>query len=709
MTRARLSGSITVFMSLAGVLILAMLGTCLETARYTTCAGSGAEILRTGAEALFTEYSRPLYDHYGLFFLEDGGESYEKVISSYVADGLSSEPGFTDFLGGELTSLEIKNMTKVGDDEAKALSKEVTAYMERYLTGEMLSKLIEKIAGFTQAKETAEQIDKTVEEEKEDKKLDERILRLMYLVDGVRVSGSGSISIDHYFAKKFAVSSRFSGVDFGVTEGVVWEKMKKNIDKTPVEWDDLGQNTIRKVEEVLRKTETAIVEGGKLKSEYNSSKHSDMAARVIAGLPSLDGNKRVLEESLNVLRDISLDKKEKREKLDELWKDYDTVSLSFDYSGADQAEGDDANPLDALGDGMGDGLLGLVCTKKLSEKSIKKPDRYAGVYSGDEGSVSEDHDDPSECIDNLTSDEEVHLSEGLEDIASDTMEEFALDMYATEKFTGYTTAKESLSGKKKESSGKASGKTDGTDGGFGEKSDNSGGSIGENEGESDWKRALDYGWEYIIAGKKSDKDNLESVLFRILLIRAAMNFIAIMADGARRAEALAMATAVIGFTGLVFLIKFMQTLILIAWSFVEGMTDIAGLLQDRDVPVIKTSKQILTTLPEVFIITNEAITTRAKRFGEAQGLTFGYKEYVLMFMMMSSAATRRYRIMDLIDADMAKNGYKGFNIGKCTFDMELEGSFRYPSKFFKLPMISDILGRDLLGYSFTCLVREGYL
>ena len=156
MIRVRLSGkakgSITVFMSLAGVLILAMLGTCLETARYTTCAGSGAEILRSGAEALFTEYSRPLYEHYGLFFLEDGGESYEKVIFSYIADGLQNEAGFTDLLGGELTSLDIGKITRAGDDEAKALSKEITTYMTRFLTGEMLKKLTGKMEGFPMPK-----------------------------------------------------------------------------------------------------------------------------------------------------------------------------------------------------------------------------------------------------------------------------------------------------------------------------------------------------------------------------------------------------------------------------------------------------------------------------------------------------------------------------------------------------------------------------
>ena len=271
-------------------------------------------------------------------------------------------------------------------------------------------------------------------------------------------------------------------------------------------------------------------------------------------------------------------------------------------------------------------------------------------------------------------------------------------MYVTEKFTGYTTAGEDGHGDhsgqgKIPSKGKASEK----------KSD-----VRQN-GNKEWKRALDYGWEYVVSGEKSDKENLESVLYKILFIRAAMNFIAIISDTAKRSEAFAMAAAIVGFTGLAFLIRFVQTIIIIVWSFVEGMTDIAALLQGRDVPVIKNSRQIMTTLPEVFIITNEAITSRAKRYGKSEGMSFGYKEYVLMFMMMTSQATRKYRIMDLIDADMRKNGYKDFTIGKCAFDMEVEAGFRFPAKFFRLPVISDILERDLSGYSFTCLVREGYL
>ena len=84
----RKRGSITVFLSLAGILIFALLGTLLETARYTACGNHAARTLRTASEALLSEYSLPLYENYGLFFLESEGKPYEEVMAAYVGTSL---------------------------------------------------------------------------------------------------------------------------------------------------------------------------------------------------------------------------------------------------------------------------------------------------------------------------------------------------------------------------------------------------------------------------------------------------------------------------------------------------------------------------------------------------------------------------------------------------------------------------------------------
>lgn len=709
-------GSITVFMSLAGLLILAMVGTCVETARYSTCAGTGAEMLRNGAEALLTEYSRPLYDHYGLFFIEDTGEPFEKVIADYVNDSLEAKPLFSNFLKGELTGLEVTKKTYAGDDQAYALMREIVTYMERHLTGGMLNKLMKKIGRFSSVEEDAKQIEETVEEEREDKKLDDHIVRLMYLVDGVRISGSGNVKTQAYFVKKFSTDADYTGADFGIMEGKVWNEVKKHIDETPSKWNDTGSAFRAKLRNVIEKTEEAVREADAMRETYSTAKHSDLADRVIAGLPSLRGNLRVLQETEKLL-DSSLKKKELKHRLKELWKDYNTTALSFDYTGIDSTGSDQESPLSALGSGLGDGLLSLVCEHpaELSKKGIKNPDRYADYYK----ESAEKSENYSERATRFTEDEEVELSGVLDDTGSYAMEEFALDTYITEKFPGYTQKIDDKTGglpgdaESETSVDALAGQPLGdsyADSVSGGPASNEGitGSDGSS-GNRKWKHALDYGWEYVVSGEKSDKGNLEEVLGRILLIRVATNFIAIMADGKKRAEAFAAAAAIVGVTGLVFLIRFTQTLFLIAWAFVESLTDIAAILMKKHVPVVKTSAQIKTTFPEIFLITNSAIVSRAKKYADEKNTSFGYREYILLFLVMTKPEVCRYRVMDLIDNDMRKNGYEGFSIGKCVFDMKVEGYFYYPAGLFQLPSIGRLLGRDLDGREYLAKIRAGYL
>ena len=106
----RLTGSITVFLSLVFLLVFALFGTLLETARYTVFKNHAARTLRTGAEGLLSEYNRPLYEHYGLFFIEKGGTPYEQVIGRYAGDTISAaDKGEMDFLDGGIDDIQVKN------------------------------------------------------------------------------------------------------------------------------------------------------------------------------------------------------------------------------------------------------------------------------------------------------------------------------------------------------------------------------------------------------------------------------------------------------------------------------------------------------------------------------------------------------------------------------------------------------------------------
>ena len=654
-------------LSLVGLIIIAMLGTCVEAARFAVCARQGASVVMTSSKALLTEYSRPLQENYGLFFLESTGKPYERVIAEYAGDSLGSGIGYTDFLSGELKEISVTDRTRVGDDEAEPLQKEINEYMKREAVSDTLTNFLNKTKKFSDIETQAEQIEDTVKEQKEDTKLDNLVLRLMYLVDGVHITKKGKISVAESFAKKFATVKDYTGSDFGVWQSTVWNKIKSKINSTPVEWKKIDSGFVKTLNNTIEVTKEAIEEGKKLKSEYNaSSAHSDMAARIVSGLGSLDGNLRVLNKTKELLSDNSISEDELKERLNEVWKDYDTHSLSFDYTGADSA-GDSEDPMDSLGDASQKGILKLVCEdyKNISELGIDEADKYASYYKEN---VKESAD-LSDRVDTFAKDEEISFDGVFGSVGKYGLEEFSLDSYITKVFSSYVTE----------------------------------------EKDSEWKNSLNYGPEYVVSGRKSDKENLESVLNRILLMRTVVNFGAIMADSSKRAESYAAAAGLVGFTGLTFLIRLTQTLIIITWSIVESLTDIAALLLEKDVSLVKTPTDVKTTFPEIFLITNTAILARAKKYPDATTLSFGYKEYLCLFMMMTPKKLRRYRVMDLIESSMRKNGYTGFSLGDCVFSIEVDGVFRFPAKFFRMPAITQIIDRDITGYESRCHISVGYL
>lgn len=664
----RTGGSVTVFLSLCGLLIFALFGTLLETARYTVCKNHAARTLRTSAEALLTEYSRPLYEHYGLFFLESNGTSYEKVIGKYAGDTLSAAgKGDMDFLEGGLEGIQVTDKVYPGDNGGRALQKEINSYMGRVVTKEQMKKFLSQSKELTKVEESAKEIEETVQQEEKAAEMDTELLELMKLVDGISIS-DGEVTCEQEFVKMFAIGEK-KGQNFGVTEGTVWKKMKPHIDDCTKHWDIKNKTSfLSRIRRVLELTKKAISIAEKLKkgfgtmSKKQNGEHDRMFVNLIENLPTLETNQTILMQTEEKLRTHSV--KECKEELIELWRDYDTVSIAFDYTGVDETGGGD-NPKDSLGETWEKGILNLVCEKpsKLSAKSIKAPDSYAGYYREEE----KNSDDYGERVSDFADEDEVSLSGILGDLKGYGIDEFCLDQYIEHQFGSY--------GKKMK---------------------------------GDWKQSLDYGWEYVVAGKASDQDNLKAVLNRILLIRTVINFIALQRDSVRRKEAYAAAAAVVGFTGLAPLITLTQTLILLTWSFSESLVDVVAILRNRHVPVIKNPKEIVTDFTEIAQMGHDALARRAMRRKKERKNSFGYEQYLLLFLALTKQSTRRYRVMDLIQTGMKKNGYDDFQLGNCAYEIEVRGDFSFPSRFFRMAPLEAVLGRDIQNCRITSEVRVGY-
>lgn len=666
----RAGGSITVFLSLSGILILALLGTLVETARYTACAGHTARTVRTAVESLLTEYSRPLYENYGLFFLESGGTPYEKVIADYAADTMEAADGQSmDFLAGGISQIRVKEKTCLGDNGAAPLQKEINQYMLRRLTKKQLETWQDKSSDLIRSQDTAEEIEETVERQQEAAELDVQMLKLMKWIDGITVS-EGRIHCEPEFIKMFAAGD-ITSQNFAIGTEAVWKKMKPYIDDTPVHFSKLDRQRFRRrVEKVLRLTEQAVREAVSLKTgfrKYGREKtefadHDRKMETLIRQMSVLETNREILSETCRILQAERQEGEEER--LQQLWQDYDTETIAFDYTGVEE-KGGAPDPVDAMSGVWGNGILNLTCRDpdKLSGAEVAEPDNFARLYENRDGK----NEDYGKRVTALAGEKEVSLTGVLGELGGYGMDEFCLDSYIQDRFSNY---------------------------------------IQETSG---WKKTLKYQWEYIAAGRGSDRENLQTVLNRILLIRMPVNFAAIYKDPARKAEAYAAAAAVVGFTGLEPLIRLTQTLILLVWSFVEGLVDIAGLLQARHVPVIKTPSQILTGFSEIFGLSGKVVTKRAEKFRPAGKKSFGYGEYLLLFLALTGHSTRLYRIMDLIQWDMKRNGYKDFQLASCVYSLTVSAGVTFPARFFRLPAIRSMLGRDIRDYSYTCEITKGYL
>ena len=571
-------GSITVFLSLTAILIFALLGTLVETARYTVCKNHVLRTLQTAAEGLLTEYSRPLYEQYGLFFIESEGTPYTDEMAKYIGDTTeAAAKGDKDFLAGHLMSLVVIDKTYSGDNKAAALRQEITDYMGREVTKESLDKLLGKSSQLQNIEEQAKRMEETVEKEKEEAKMDRQLLELMRLVDGISVT-NGKVSCCRDFVKCFATREK-KGQNFSVTEPVVWEKMKPQVDERTRTWKITGKaDFLVKISRVKQITEKAIEKGKELQAAYSSAistqeREENGIQKILAALPCLPANLSILEKTEQLLQKASVE--ECREDLQLLWQDYDTTSIVFDYTGVQESGGADS-PKDALKGSWGKGILNLVCAnpKDLSKKSIANPDMFAQYYDCNEESADYDS-----RIGAFADTDTVGLSGVLGDMGEYALDEFCLDSYIQKKFGSFVNQI------------------------------------------TEWKQALDYGLEYVVAGKGSDEDNLKSVLNRILLIRTVVNTAALYQDKAKKAEAQAAAVAVVGFTGLQPLITLTKTMILITWAIVESLVDIAGLLQQKEVPLWKKPSQITTDFLQVFQINRNAIVGRASKL-KKQGKHF---------------------------------------------------------------------------------------
>lgn len=655
------TGSITVFLSLSLIIIMALLGTMVEVTRGKVCRIQARRVLKLASESLMTEYSRPLFENYSLYFLEDEGKPFTQSIAEYAAGTLNPDslfPGSMDVYSGTLQNVTVEGKRYAGDDGGTALQEQIVLYMKRRISADKVKTFLGKSAEMESFSGCAEEIEQKAKQEKEAVGECRNVLQLMRLIDGVDCT-DGRVKGQTFFVKKLFDGEKKPG-QFGISEAVVWNAVKKNVSNVSDYLSRLQEGRVKRefaeiVQEVDKKTKEALCIVTEMGPGLKKMNVSGDAGRV------LTSNREILEKTSELLkRDVT---EETVSELKQMWKSYDTSGIVFDYAGIDEKGGAES-PMSVFSNAVSGGLANLVLKKdfQISKKSVKKPDHYHSLYGADRTRDKKE----VEGVEAFAEKEEVDFQGAAKGIAKMAVSDVMLCEYMKRYFSSV------------------------------QKQINAG-------------KPLDYEWEYILCGKGSDKKNLESVIDRLVLLRSVINTAVLLSSSEKRETAHTAALAVVGFTGMEPLIRFTQTLFLVLWGMAESLVEVAALLQGKKIPVVKTAKDIVVKFPELYRIGNAYIMEKADHLPQKGGRSFGYPEYVLLLMAGTAQDVRCYRMMDLMEWNIRDKEVSNFHFGQCIDSFQVSGQFSYAAKFFRLPFIQKAINREWNDFQQGITVNASYV
>ncbi len=191
------------------------------------------------------------------------------------------------------------------------------------------------------------------------------------------------------------------------------------------------------------------------------------------------------------------------------------------------------------------------------------------------------------------------------------------------------------------------------------------------------EHALDYELEYCVAGKASDQENLEETVKELLLIRETGNFATIMQDGKKRALAMEIATAAVGFTGIAPLIQAVQIGVLLAWSYIESVLDVRCLLSGGSVPLVKKVNEWKSDVS----LGKEVLEKKEEKSGNQKD-GFDYREYLQILLLLVKEETLVQRAMDIVEQNV-RMLKPSFRMNCQIYGMRLEGLYTAQPLFLK--------------------------
>lgn len=210
---------------------------------------------------------------------------------------------------------------------------------------------------------------------------------------------------------------------------------------------------------------------------------------------------------------------------------------------------------------------------------------------------------------------------------------------------------------------------------------------------------LAYELEYVLGGGETDRDNLEFVVKRLLLMREAANVAHILADEKKMAAAQESALVLAGFTGNAAVIKVVHIGIVAAWAYMESLLDVRALLAGDKIALIKSSGQWTTQLGKFLSV----FESGCKAIDCTNGLS--YQDYLKGFLLLEKEKTLAFRMMNVMEQTVRQNtDQEYFRMDHVICRLDYDVTYQAAPLFSKL----SVLGKKLQQFQLKSNAQFSY-
>lgn len=215
-----------------------------------------------------------------------------------------------------------------------------------------------------------------------------------------------------------------------------------------------------------------------------------------------------------------------------------------------------------------------------------------------------------------------------------------------------------------------------------------------------------YELEYIIHGKKKDKDNLSGVAARLVAFREGLNLIHILSDSGKRQEARSLALTIVGGTGILPLVSVVAFFIMAVWALGEALLDVRCLLEGKKVPVFKTVSDWKLDMAGLLEMGRSGSLIDGEGGGDGSGID--YEGYLRILIFGGYDTDLVYRMMDVMQIVTARK-QPGFSLENCVCTVNAEALVSGKHVFFSNGVWKSRGPEDGYAYDTRMAVAGSYL